>query len=74
MKGTEIRKRVRQFEAPREAGIDITGRTSKTLDVFQGRRFDWVVTVRERANESCETGRSPSITPVASSPVAPMAR
>ena len=41
------------IEAMREIGIDITWHTSKTLDAFQGRPFDYVITVCDRANESC---------------------
>lgn len=41
------------IEAMREIGIDISGHTSKTLDVFDGERFDYVITVCDRANESC---------------------
>ena len=40
-------------EAMSESGIDITGQTSKTLDAFAGQRFDYVITVCDRANESC---------------------
>lgn len=41
------------IEAMREIGIDISGHRSKTLDEFAGRQFDYVVTVCDRANESC---------------------
>ena len=41
------------IEAMRESGIDITGQTSKTLDAFAGEHFDYVITVCDRANESC---------------------
>ena len=41
------------IEAMREIGIDITGHTSKTLDAFSGQHFDYVITVCDRANESC---------------------
>ncbi|MEO8216104.1 MAG: arsenate reductase ArsC [Acidobacteriota bacterium] len=41
------------MEMMREVGIDITGQTSKTLDVFAGQHFDYVITVCDRANESC---------------------
>ncbi|HVR42647.1 MAG TPA: arsenate reductase ArsC [Thermoanaerobaculia bacterium] len=52
--GTE-RTRVHPLavEAMREIGIDIGGHTSKTLDAFRGERFDYVITVCDRANESC---------------------
>lgn len=39
--------------AMRELGIDLAGHTSKTLDAFTGERFDHVITVCDRANESC---------------------
>jgi arsenate reductase (thioredoxin) len=41
------------IEVMREIGIDISGQTSKTLDAFTGERFDYVITVCDRANESC---------------------
>jgi arsenate reductase len=41
------------IEAMREIGIDISGHASKTLDVFYGQRFDYVITVCDRAKESC---------------------
>lgn len=41
------------IEAMHEIGIDIRGQTSKTLDVFSGQPFDSVITVCDRANESC---------------------
>jgi arsenate reductase (thioredoxin) len=41
------------IEAMREVGIDISGHRSKTLDEFAGDTFDSVVTVCDRANESC---------------------
>lgn len=41
------------IEAMREIGIDISGHTSKTLDAFEGQTFDYVITVCDRANESC---------------------
>jgi arsenate reductase (thioredoxin) len=41
------------IEAMREIGIDITGHRSKTLDEFAGENFDYVITVCDRANESC---------------------
>lgn len=52
--GTE-RAHVQQLaiDAMREVGIDITGHTSKTFDVFEGQKFDYVITVCDRANESC---------------------
>jgi arsenate reductase len=41
------------IEAMREIGIDISSHTSKTLDAFEGQTFDYVITVCDRANESC---------------------
>jgi len=41
------------IEAMREIGVDISGQASKTLDAFQGEHFDVVITVCDRANESC---------------------
>jgi arsenate reductase len=41
------------IEAMREIGIDISGQRSKTLDVFNGQPFDYVITVCDRANETC---------------------
>ncbi len=52
--GTE-RTRVHPLaiEAMGEIGIDISGHDSKTLDTFEGQTFDTVITVCDRANESC---------------------
>ena len=52
--GTE-RTRVQPLaiEAMREISIDISGHRSKTLDEFAGEQFDYVITVCDRANESC---------------------
>jgi arsenate reductase len=36
-----------------EAGVDLEGHTSKTLDRFVGDRWDWVITVCDAANEAC---------------------
>lgn len=41
------------IEAMREAGIDISHHRSKTLDAFKDEHFDSVITVCDRANESC---------------------
>ena len=41
------------IEAMREVGIDIGGHRSKTLEELSGKRFDYVITVCDRANESC---------------------
>jgi arsenate reductase len=40
-------------EAMRELGIDISSHESKGLDPFIGQPFDWVITVCDRAKESC---------------------
>ena len=40
-------------EAMREAGIDISTHRSKHLNEFAGVRFDYVVTVCDRAKETC---------------------
>lgn len=37
----------------REAGIDISGHRSKTVDEFAGQTFDIVLTVCDNARESC---------------------
>jgi arsenate reductase (thioredoxin) len=52
--GTE-RTRVQPLaiEAMKESGIDITGHRSKTVDELAGESFDYVITVCDRANESC---------------------
>lgn len=36
-----------------EIGIDITGHTSKNLDGFLGEKFDYVITVCDRAKQQC---------------------
>jgi arsenate reductase len=40
-------------EAMREIGIDISHHRSKGIDTFLGQRFDYVITVCDRAKESC---------------------
>lgn len=40
-------------EAMKEMGIDITSHRSKLLTEFSGRAFNYVVTVCDRAKESC---------------------
>ena len=37
----------------REAGIDISGHRSKSVDEFAGQPFDYVLTVCDNAKESC---------------------
>ena len=36
-----------------ESGIDVSGADSKSLDQFIGQDFDYVITVCDRANETC---------------------
>ena len=43
----------RAIEVMREAGVDLSGQRSKHVDELAGVAFDWVVTVCDRANESC---------------------
>jgi arsenate reductase len=43
----------RAIRVMREAGVDISGHRSKRLDELSGVDFDWVLTVCDRANESC---------------------
>jgi arsenate reductase len=43
----------RAVRAMREAGVDISGHRSKHVDELAGVRFDVVVTVCDRARESC---------------------
>jgi arsenate reductase len=40
-------------EAMRESGIDISQQRSKSLDLFLDQPFDYVITVCDRAKESC---------------------
>ena len=37
----------------RELGIDISGQRSRHVDEFQGKHFDYVITVCDNAKESC---------------------
>lgn len=48
---TEVRPEA--IEAMRKYGIDISRQTSKTLDRFVDQPWDYVITVCDRANESC---------------------
>lgn len=41
------------IEAMKDLGIDISSHTSKTLDRFLGQKLDYVITVCDRANDSC---------------------
>jgi arsenate reductase len=39
--------------AMRDVGVDISSHQSKSLDVFSGQQFDYVITVCDRAREAC---------------------
>lgn len=41
------------IRAMQEVGIDLSGHTSKTIDVFLGQPWDYVITVCDSANERC---------------------
>ncbi|HEX8634097.1 MAG TPA: arsenate reductase ArsC [Pyrinomonadaceae bacterium] len=47
------RVRPEAVEAMREAGIDISGQRSKSIEEFAGRAFDVVITVCDNAREQC---------------------
>ena len=52
--GTEATSvRPEAVAAMAELGIDISGQTSKTLDRYLGQPFAWVITVCDRARQSC---------------------
>jgi arsenate reductase len=40
-------------QAMADVGIDISGQQSKSLEVYSGQPFDFVITVCDRAKESC---------------------
>lgn len=40
-------------KAMSEIGIDISGQESKSLEVFLGQEFDYVITVCDRARDNC---------------------
>ncbi len=48
---TEVRPLA--IRAMAEIDIDIAGQRSKTMDVYLGQQFDYVITVCDRAAESC---------------------
>lgn len=39
--------------AMRELGIDISGQRSRNVEEFEGQRFDFVITVCDKARETC---------------------
>ncbi|MCL6624487.1 MAG: arsenate reductase ArsC, partial [Fimbriimonadales bacterium] len=41
------------IQAMAEAGVDISGQRSKSIEEFQGREFDYVITVCDSAREMC---------------------
>jgi arsenate reductase (thioredoxin) len=41
------------IQVMRELGIDISDHRSKSVDEFVGQEFDYVITVCDKANESC---------------------
>jgi arsenate reductase (thioredoxin) len=43
------------IKAMAEVGIDISTHTSKHLDVFDGQKFDYLITVCDSAREACPT-------------------
>jgi len=43
------------IEAMQEIGIDISGHESKSLERFLGQHFDYIITVCDRARDSCPT-------------------
>jgi arsenate reductase len=45
--------RAEAVKAMSEAGIDISGHRSKSVDEFTGRLFDHIITVCDNARESC---------------------
>jgi arsenate reductase (thioredoxin) len=52
--GTEVSSvRPEAISVMAELGIDISGQRSKSVDEFVGQPFSWVITVCDRARESC---------------------
>ncbi|HUI08328.1 MAG TPA: arsenate reductase ArsC [Verrucomicrobiae bacterium] len=43
------------IQVMREIDIDISNHTSKSLDVFDGQKFDYLITVCDHAREACPT-------------------
>ncbi len=59
--GTEAtRVQPMAIRAMAESGIDISGHTSKTLDRFLAGDFDYVITVCDKAAESCPVFPAPA--------------
>jgi arsenate reductase len=50
-KPTQVRPEA--ISVMREAGIDISGQRSKSVDEFEGQDFDYVITVCDNAKQSC---------------------
>jgi arsenate reductase len=53
--GTEPEKQINSgaVEAMREAGIDISRHTPKSVEFFRDEEWDYVITVCDEANENC---------------------
>jgi arsenate reductase len=47
------RVREEAIEVMREAGVDISSHRSKSAEEFEGREFDYVITVCDNARETC---------------------
>lgn len=45
--------RPQAIEAMRELGIDISKHRSKSVDEFEGKEFEYVITVCDNANQNC---------------------
>jgi arsenate reductase (thioredoxin) len=43
----------RTIEVMKEIGIDVSRQRSKSVEEFQGQRFDYVITVCDRAKQNC---------------------
>lgn len=43
----------RAVQVMAEAGVDISGQYSKTLEELKGENFDWVIAVCDHANDAC---------------------
>jgi len=41
------------IDVMKEIGIDISGHTSKSADLFDGQKFDYIITVCDNAKEQC---------------------